>query len=380
MTVPRIPLANVLKEVVRPVELATGVSYRSVGVKWYGAGVHIHEERQGHEFDAARFQIRADDVIYNDMWARKGSVAVVPVALSGAVASSHFPTFEIDTAAALPKYLSWYFRTSDFWSDCELASRGSTGRNQIKRRTFLSIRVPLPPVSEQRRIVERIERIAGSVEEARRLRGGAEQEVQVLLAQAFWSVSREAPRQEMSQVAPLMRRPVEVQADGKYPELGIRSFGKGTFHKPAISGLEVGTKRLFRIEPGDLLFSNVFAWEGAIAVARPEDRGRCGSHRFITCVCTPDVAIAEYLRFYFLTSEGLAVISEASPGGAGRNRTLGIEALGKIPVPIPRIELQRWFSDLVQHVRRQTDVRLTSTAELDAVIPAVLDRAFRGEM
>jgi hypothetical protein len=56
----------------------------------------------------------------------------------------------------------------------------------------------------------------------------------------------------------------------------IRSFGKGTFHKPPLSGSDVGTKRLYRIEPGDLLFSNVFAWEGAIAIAQPRMRADWG--------------------------------------------------------------------------------------------------------
>lgn len=78
----------------------------------------------------------------------------------------------------------------------------------------------------------------------------------------------------MAEVAPLVRREESIDLNGSYPELGIRSFGKGTFHKPPLSGSDVGTKRLYRIEPGDLLFSNVFAWEGAIAIALPKDAGR----------------------------------------------------------------------------------------------------------
>src|SRR5215831_4037981 len=92
------------------------------------------------------------------------------------------------------------------------------------------------------------------------------------------------PKAPLAEIAPIVRRPVEIRHDQAYPELGIRSFGRGTFHKPALLGADVGTKRLFRIEPGDLVFSNVFAWEGAIAVASPADAGRFGSHRFITCI------------------------------------------------------------------------------------------------
>lgn len=149
------------------------------------------------------------------------------------------------------------------------------------------------------------------------------------------------PMTALGDVAPIIRRAVDIQPDHSYPELGIRSFGKGTFHKPPLTGADAGTKRLFKIEPGDLVLSNVFAWEGAIAVASPDDGGRYGSHRFITCVVDSSRACAEYLKFYLTASEdGKEQIRRASPGGAGRNRTLGVEKLEQIKVPLPPVEMQ----------------------------------------
>ena len=140
-----------------------------------------------------------------------------------------------------------------------------------------------------------------------------------LLLSLYGDLIADAPTLPMSKLAPIVRRPVEVDPTIDYFELGICSFGNGTFHKPALKGLELGTKRIFWIEPGDLLLSNVFAWEGAIAVVKPEDQGRVGSHRFISCVPKAGVATSAYLCFHFLTPQGLQQIGEASPGGAGRN-------------------------------------------------------------
>lgn len=103
----------------------------------------------------------------------------------------------------------------------------------------------------------------------------------------------------MREIAPIVRRPVDVQFEATYHELGIRSFGNGTFHKAPITGADLGSKRVFQIEPGDLLFSNVFAWEGAIAVVQPEDEGRVGSHRFISCVAQEGVVSAEFSLLFF---------------------------------------------------------------------------------
>jgi len=388
MTVRRIPLENVLKEVVRPVELATGVSYRSVGVKWYGAGVHVHEERQGHEFDAARFQIRSDDVIYNDMWARKGSVAVVPAALSGAVASSHFPTFEIDTAAALPKYLSWYFRTGDFWNECELASQGSTGRNQIKRRTFLAIRVPLPPVSEQRRIVERIEGIAGRVDEARRLRGevdaGADD---LMIAMAH---RRDLPddvkqargwvRRKLGECMQLSEEPVKVAVSESYPNLGIYSFGRGLFAKAPITGFETSASRLFRVKTNQFIYSRLFAFEGAYGVVGEEFDGCFVSNEYPTFDCRPDVMRPEFLAAYFRTPTVWRAVATGSKGLGDRRQRVHPEQVLNHELWVPPLAYQDTLAKMSrQRVSSRRPADECSVA-MNAVLPAVLDKAFRGEM
>lgn len=151
------------------------------------------------------------------------------------------------------------------------------------------------------------------------------------------------PMVPLGEVAELVRRPVEVDIDGLYPELGVRSFGRGTFHKPPLTGADAGSKRLFRIETGDLVFNIVFAWEGAVAVAGPDDNGRFGSHRFLTFVPDPKRADAGFIKAWFSTPAGLEVLGRASPGGAGRNRTLGIEAASRMPVPLPPLDVQRWI-------------------------------------
>ena len=173
------------------------------------------------------------------------------------------------------------------------------------------------------------------------------------------------PTARLGDVAPVVRRPVDIDFDGAYLELGIRSFGKGAFHKPVLAGSSVGSKRLFRIEPGDLILSNVFAWEGAVAVAGPEDEGRCGSHRFITCVVDSRRVIASFLCRYLVGSkEGLEQLRRASPGGAGRNRTLGVKKLAEIEIPLPPLEVQQ---SIVSRLNELADKTRQLTSQLDAM-------------
>lgn len=152
---------------------------------------------------------------------------------------------------------------------------------------------------------------------------------------AGWATAR------MGDIAPLVRRPVETHADQIYREIGIRSFVKGVFHKTPSTGLEIGSKRVFAVEPGDLLFNIVFAWEGAVAVATDAERGMIGSHRFLTCVTDKNRVDARFLNYWFSRGEGRDRLLWASPGGAGRNRTLGIDKLSALEVPLPPLDDQR---------------------------------------
>ena len=200
------------------------------------------------------------------------------------------------------------------------------------------------------------------------------------LAGYYAEISAVAEWKPLREVAPQARRPVTVRAGQSYPELGIRSFGKGTFHKPAISAEQLGSKRLYHIHPGDLIFNNVFAWEGAVAVVRPEDAGRVGSHRFITCVPKPKAATTPFLYFHFTTEQGLHDLGDASPGGAGRNRTLGLNKLAAIKVPIPDYDKQIVFARLWEKAQEMRRLQDDLTADLNAYVPALLAKAFRGEL
>ncbi len=242
--------------------------------------------------------------------------------------------------------------------------------------------LPVLPVAlqEQRRIVARIEELAAKIEEARGLRREVADSSHGMLLGVYRKIVKNVQLMHMEHVAPLVRRPVQVKPDAQYYELGIRSFGKGTFHKPPITGHELGSKRIFYIEPDDLLFNIVFAWEGAVAVATPQDRGRVGSHRFLTCVPVDSLATPSFLRFHFLSRQGLEDLGIASPGGAGRNRTLSMKGLANIRVPIPPYDKQLWFDDLQHKVQQAERLREEVGTELDALLPSVLDKAFKGEL
>jgi type I restriction enzyme S subunit len=375
----KVPLGNVVKLRKEFVTIADDEWYKRCRVQVRAEGAIQRDRVPGASIKTKKQQIcRSGELLVAEIDAKVGGFAVVPSELDGAIVSSHYFLYTIDHTLLNQKFLEFYIKTHYFQE--QVAAKGTTNYAAIKSHEILEYAIPLPKLTEQRRVVTKIESIVGRLDEVKRLRQEIRDDAQAMLRSVFHRLIDGAKYRPMAEVAPIVRHKVEIDIDGEYPELGVRSFGRGTFHKPVLPGIDVGSKKLYHIHPGDLVFSNVFAWEGAIAVARDEDVERVGSHRFITCVPKEKEAIADFLCFYFLTLEGLDKIREASPGGAGRNRTLGLKKLEKIEVPIPDYDQQLEFGRLLDQVAEITRAQDDNQTELDAMLPAVLDRAFKGAL
>jgi hypothetical protein len=176
----------------------------------------------------------------------------------------------------------------------------------------------------------------------------------------------------------LQRRKVEVDPLETYEEIGVRSFGRGIFHKEPVTGATLGTKRVFHICPGDLVFNNVFAWEGAVAQARASEAGKIGSHRFLTYTARSDAVDLDYLRYFFVSEPGLVALGAASPGSAGRNRTLAIDRFENLEIPLPDVVEQRrtvaTVDALLGHAKAiDSRLRMSDSARIVSLYPGMVE-------
>ena len=138
-----------------------------------------------------------------------------------------------------------------------------------------------------------------------------------------------------------VERPVEVKPNELYTQIGIRSHGKGLFYKESVTGAALGNKSVFWVEPDCFIVNIVFAWEQAIGKTTQSEVGMIGSHRFPMYRPVNDRVDIDYLISYFLTKRGTDILEAASPGGAGRNNTLGQERFLKSKIVLPPIEEQQ---------------------------------------
>ena len=138
-----------------------------------------------------------------------------------------------------------------------------------------------------------------------------------------------------------VENPVDVKPNELYTQIGIRSHGKGLFYKEPVTGVALGNKSVFWIEPDCFIVNIVFAWEQAIGKTTQSEVGMIGSHRFPMYRPVNNRVDVDYLISYFLTKRGTDILEAASPGGAGRNKTLGQDRFLKSKIILPPIEEQR---------------------------------------
>lgn len=375
---PRVSFGDVLSLSDRAIPSSELSEVNLAGVYSFGRGLFKRQPMRPAETSYKSYnRLVQDDFVISQPKAWEGALARVTSDFEGWFLSPVFPSFSADTNRLLPAYLEWFCKRKSVWRELQIKSKGMGARREtVSPEQFLSLEIPLPPLEEQRRIVIRLDTIANKAQQVEKHLDAVERDAELLLALRCRDITSNAPLRPIYEVAPVVRRPVEIDIAKHYREIGARSFGKGLFTKPDFDGATATWEKPVWVKSGDLVLSNIKAWEGAIAVASDMHDGCIASHRYITCVPDPTQATANFISYYLLSEDGLEKVGVASPGTADRNRTLSLGNLGKIEVPVPALPIQQSFDRLQAQISALKAEHAAIRAANAALLPATLERMF----
>jgi type I restriction enzyme S subunit len=391
---PLVPLGEILTKSEQWTELDPNTEYRQVTVRLWGKGVVERATVRGAEIAADRqIVVQSGQFILSRIDARNGAFGLVPEALDGAVVSNDFPAFKLNCARILPTFLEWMSKTQGFVDLCKAASEGTTNRVRLKEERFLAMTIPLPPLAEQQRIVARIEALAARIAEARGLRQAAVEETEALLESGVDSILSGLDTRDCQPLATLASKigSGSTPAGGRasYPPSGIpfiRSMNvrMRRFQWEDIAFIDGATHELMRgthVKPNDVLLNITGASIGRVACA-PLDIDEANVNQHVAIIRPLPQLDPNYLMYWLSQPAIQEVINSEQKGATRQGFTKAqIEAL-KIPVP-PLPEQRRivaYLDDLQGRVDALRALQAATAAELDALLPAVLDKAFRGEL
>ena len=380
MNWPKVRLGDLLRRSDEVIDLQPDVEYRQITLKLWGKGVVLRGVLRGAEIAAPRQMLaRHKQFILSRIDARNGALGTVPAELDGAVVSNDFPVFDVVADRMLPAYLGWICKTAAFVEKCRRASEGTTNRVRLQEAKFLAGEIPLPPLAEQRRFVARIEELAAHIHEAAILRRQTAEEVETL-CRAILTSDKQAKNTAMGDLVHLRQPDVIVRPEETYQFAGVYCFGRGVFRSQVKMGMEFAYSRLTRLHTRNFVYPKLMAWEGALGVVPSECDGCVVSTEFPVFEVIEDLVLPEVLDTYFRTPSVWPNIAGASTGTNVRRRRLNPNDFLAYRMPLPSRSTQERLRKVRVEVDRLKRLRAETAAELDALMPSILDRAFRGEL
>lgn len=398
---PMVRLGEVLEPVTRPEKVELQTVYRLLGARWYAKGLYIKDEKPGSEIRANTvYRVEAGDFVYNRLFAWMGSFALADDTVHGCHVSNEFPCFRVKADRLDGRYLSLYFQQRESWSEALGLSSGGTptSRNRLKEAKLLGMSVPLPSLAEQRRIVARVDAVAGRIADARRLRAEATEERTAILhavsrrligsepGDGWQPLSTFVERIENGWSPNCQTRPAEGDEWGV---LKVGAVSLGYFDPGENKALPPGLAPMpeYEVRPGDFIMSRANTTEltGACAVVTSTPPRLMLSDKHFRFVFRSAPRIdRNYLDWVLKSPAVRRQIEIAVSGTSSSMKNISKEkVLGLLLPPHAESEQQRIAARLHTLQSRLKELELLqedSAAELDALLPAVLSKAFAGQL
>jgi type I restriction enzyme S subunit len=363
--------------------------YSILGVTNRGGGIAIKRKVMGSELTMRQYQLAsANQLMWCKVDTKNGAFSVTREEQCGCVASPNMCLADIDTSIWHPEFVQFFFQLPVVIETITQVSLGSTNRQYLKPQELLEkVRLRRPPLEEQQRIVARIEQLAAQIEEARRLRHQATEETEAFLIATArhvfntsrgWTAGRIGDYMESISTGTTPPSKQEEFYGGNVEwftpgDIGHAKWLRNSTRKLTAVALETRVARRFA---KDTLLLTCIGEIGRVGICAQESSA---NQQITGLLFKPDVDPEfAYFRLAALKPD----MEAAAP--ATTLPILNQGRLEEIPFSFPSLPEQRrivgYLDGLAGQVAALARLQSETAAELDALLPSILDKAFKGEL
>jgi type I restriction enzyme S subunit len=336
--------------------------------------------------------IRPGDLVLSGINAAKGAIAICDERAENPIAATiHYSSYIPNKQKVDIRYLWWFFR-SNFFREILMQNLPGGIKTELKAIRFLPLEIPLPPLTEQRRIVARIEALAARVAEAQSLRREAAEEADKLLPSTLSKIfDQNHPIGDLVSIndSDLVlnkesRNPAATYPDEEFRYVDISSVesksGRITGQQQ-IFGRDAPSRARRVIRNNDVIISTVRPNLKSFALIPDELDNQICSTGFAVFTC-PDSILPEFLLYQFFSDFFIEQVMKSVTGG--HYPAINDKNLKQVLLILPPLEEQRRLVAYLDGLQAQVSALRVAQAEtgkeLSALMPSVLDRAFKGEL
>jgi len=397
---PNVKLGEVLRRVERFEPRDELTEYPFAGTYSFARGIFVGERKLGSSFALPKIQrIHSGDFIYCKIMAWEGAFGIAPDEAENCVMSGAFVVYEPNRERIESKFLDYFFKVPDHWQSIGRQSSGTNVRRQsLHPAQFERAEIPLPPLVEQRRVVARVEELAAQIHEVRTLRHQAAEEADALTISASRSLFGEMPKKNW---APLNHLVSEIE-NGKSPqcesspasidEWGVLKVGAisfGSFDEQENKALPIGVtpNPKYEVRPGDFLMSRANTTElvGACAIVGQTRPRLLLSDKTFRFHLQRNIEVEPHWLDYAMKSPAIREqIERGATGTSPTMKNISKQKVMELLLPPHMQSEQRRIVAELDALHAEVDalkrLQAETAAELDALLPAILDKAFKGQL
>jgi type I restriction enzyme S subunit len=370
--------------------------YDCVGARWYGGGAFIRERLSGVEITRKQqWIVHSGDLVYNKLFAWKGAFAIADESADRCIVSDKFPTYEINLGLVDPGFLRYYLMTPALASQSASLSKGAAAISKLTLNPpqFWNLTMPLPPLDEQRVLVQRINETAARIDHMIDLRSGA-----VRNAQSIFGSYLDRVMNRLSELHP-MQSLLDVADSTRGISYGVVQTGLP--YEDGVPTLRAGNLQRFRvilddvkrIDPmvadayhrtslyGGEVLLKIRGGFGEVAVC-PDVLAGGNVSREIAVIPFTDEILSRY-GMYALSAPSNQKIMASNLRGTSYVG-INLRDVRNVSIPVPPVSTQgvivTRLDELLTMVDSLIAAQEASHRGLRMLLPSILDKTFKGQL
>lgn len=363
---------------------------RAANVTWSGLSLHDVKSMNFTDEELATYRLEPGDIVLSEASGSPSEVGK-PAIWSGEIADCAFQNtlIRVRPREHEPRFLLHYFRYQALVGRFVEHSRG-VGIHHLGRARLASWPTPVPPLGEQRRIVELLEDHLSRLDAAKNYIATAQRRLH-LLEQRALSDCRLGELRALSDISEIQggiqKQPNRRPSENAYPFLRVANVTATGLNLTEVHSIELFGNELerLRLRAGDLLvvegngsaaqIGRAVVWDGSIE--------NCVHQNHLIRVRPLGPLLPEYLQAVWNSPQNRSLLTNLASSSSGLH-TLSVRKLNSLLIPVPSIDDQRMlvrrFDEIKSAKTRLTDAVAQAEARRGTLSKAVLSAAFSGRL
>jgi type I restriction enzyme S subunit len=388
----QVRLGSILRYLDERVELDDEKEYLTITVKRRHGGLEIREKLFGHQIVTKKqFRLIPGAFIISRVQCWHQAYAIVGDVPRNAIASTNYDQFAISPEVD-PRFFWWLSHSPEFTETVRSSAVGVVIEKMVfDREEWLRKSIRLPPLAEQRRVVEQVEELAAQVREAQTLRHRAAEEAKALVASSVSTLCFDGypirPFGELlTEAKNGIYKPPDFWGQGQ-PCIRMYNIDGPELNQTNLQLLDVTAEELktYGCVPGDLVFNRVNSAElvGKTGIIRPEFPRATFESKNMRLRVDQRRAVPEFVAHVLNSPTVRAYYRKVLKQQCGM-ATLNQGHVRNIPFPDVELSEQRRIVSELDALQGEVNalkcLQAETAAELDALVPSILSKAFAGEL